>query len=62
VTAFPNARASAIQSLSLQQMEPGVYLAPLRVVLAGEWEFRLTATSNDTIFTNTARVVVPPNP
>lgn len=58
VTAFPNARANQVQSISLRESEPGVYMGPLDVPFSGEWEVRLAAIRFGATFTHTARVVV----
>jgi nitrogen fixation protein FixH len=57
-TAFANARANDVQTLSLQPTEAGTYVGPLRVGFPGEWEIRLTATRDGTTFTHSSRVSV----
>ncbi len=57
--AFPNARASAIQTPPFRQTTAGTYVAPLNVVIPGAWEVRLTASHADSTFTHTARLDVP---
>ena len=58
ITAFPNARAAEMQTLSPRETQPGVYEAPVRLVLRGEWEIRLTARRGADTFTQTRRPTV----
>lgn len=58
ITAFPNARAADIQTLSPRETQPGVYEAPVRLALFGEWEIRLTAHRDTDTFTHTSRTIV----
>ncbi len=62
VTAFPNARASQIQQVSLHETGPGVYVGPVQLVHLGEWEIRVTAEQGGKIYTNALRVSPSPNP
>lgn len=59
VIAFPNARASQIQQVSLREAEPGVYVGPIQVVHAGEWEIRVSAQRSGKTYTSAVRVSPP---
>jgi nitrogen fixation protein FixH len=56
VVAFPNARASQIQQLALRETEPGLYVAPIRLLHRGEWEIRLTVMRDGKTYTHISRV------
>ncbi len=62
VTAFPNARASQIQHVSLHEAKPGVYVGPVQLVHLGEWEIRVTAERGGRTYTSAVRVSPSTNP
>jgi hypothetical protein len=51
VHAFHNARASRVQQLSLREVSPGRYEAPLELHRGGLWECRLRVTHHGQVFT-----------
>ncbi len=58
-----NARANDILSVTLREVSPGVYVAPLRVTYAGVWEVRVNARRKEDsgvkdAFVSTERVEV----
>lgn len=55
MSAFANARASNIQSVTLTADPDGSYFTSITVTRPGLWEFRLRATHGDTVFTQTIR-------
>ncbi len=59
VEAFHNARASDRTMLALEPAEPGRYSAPLEIGRAGLWEFRVTATRGDEVFTAVVQRMIP---
>jgi nitrogen fixation protein FixH len=56
VDAFPNARATQVQHLTLHEDAPGVYEALVQVTHHGEWEVRLLAQHAADTYSTSLRV------
>jgi len=58
VEAFPNAYATRIQQISLQEASPGVYRAKLSQGVRGLWELRLSVSQGAARFHQVLRIDV----
>lgn len=59
VEAFHNARASDRTALALEPAERGRYSSPIEIGRAGLWEFRVTASRGDEVFTAVVQRMIP---
>lgn len=60
VTAFHNARAAEVFTLSAREVSPGEYVAELGSSRPGAWELRVTARRAEEYFERTLRVELSP--